>query len=266
MSYLVVENQMVYSIVVDEEGHFYKVANMGYQVGQRIDQVVRFDEMDLAPIPRKKGRRKGLIGIAAACAALVICLTAVLLSQPKAYASIHLETEAVQVRMDVEEDGEVMALAGQNDVGRQLVEGYDYEDRDAKEATCELLDRAMQQGLIPEGEKIVLRIDTQDDAWYERTMEELQAGVEEYLGRTGQHELEVGRQGQETITVPTPSPNAQEQPQRTSQPQVTDDDDDDDDNDDDDDDADDDDDDDNDDDDDDETGRNLGRSRAVGAR
>ena len=221
MKYLVVENQLSYSVVVDDEGHFYKVANLGYKVGQRIDEVVRFDEMRLETVASKKKRKGWYLGIAAVCAALVLTITIALFPQQKAYASVYLEMEDPQVRMDVEENGRVIRISGENEDGKRLIEGYLYEEKDLEQVTKDLLDRAIQEEMLQAGETILLQIRTDDDQWYEETMEQLKEGIQEHIGQAMQPEVEVSRQGQEAITVPTTTPASTQEPQKTSRPQPT---------------------------------------------
>ena len=49
MKYLVMESRPSYAVVLDEEGRFLKVANLGYQVGQRVDTVIGFQEETSSP-------------------------------------------------------------------------------------------------------------------------------------------------------------------------------------------------------------------------
>ena len=43
MSYLVMECRPVYAVVLDEQGRFVRVPNLGYEVGQRLDDVVMLE-------------------------------------------------------------------------------------------------------------------------------------------------------------------------------------------------------------------------------
>ena len=41
MKYLVMECHPGYAVVLDDEGRFWKVANMGYEVGETVDDVIK---------------------------------------------------------------------------------------------------------------------------------------------------------------------------------------------------------------------------------
>ena len=43
MSYLIMECAASYAVALDEEGRFVKVPNLGYEVGQRLDDVVMLE-------------------------------------------------------------------------------------------------------------------------------------------------------------------------------------------------------------------------------
>ena len=44
MRYLVMECGFSYAVVLDQQGRFLKVANLGYAVGQTVDSVIPFQE------------------------------------------------------------------------------------------------------------------------------------------------------------------------------------------------------------------------------
>ena len=47
MSYMVMERRQAYAIVLDDEGRFLKVANLGYEVGQRTDFIVGENDLQI---------------------------------------------------------------------------------------------------------------------------------------------------------------------------------------------------------------------------
>ena len=55
MKYIVMECHLSYAIVLDEEGHFFKVANRNYQVGQTVTNVI---EMQIPPPVSDPCKRK----------------------------------------------------------------------------------------------------------------------------------------------------------------------------------------------------------------
>ncbi len=53
MRYLVMECGLSYAVVLDSKGRFYKVSNLGYEVGQTLEQVV-LPNMSSGQVPLRK--------------------------------------------------------------------------------------------------------------------------------------------------------------------------------------------------------------------
>ena len=68
MKYLVMELHPAYAVLLDEQGRFLKAANLGYSVGQQVEQPVLLRSPRLLPV--NFAAIGGLAG-AAACACLV---------------------------------------------------------------------------------------------------------------------------------------------------------------------------------------------------
>ncbi len=75
MKYIVMECNLGYAVVLDREGRFLKVANMHYEVGQTVTEVIEMQ----APLPEsasaKKKINKWMYTLAAAAACLIIAFT-----------------------------------------------------------------------------------------------------------------------------------------------------------------------------------------------
>ena len=77
MSYLIMECAASYAVALDEEGRFVRVPNLGYEVGQEVDDVVIFDEGQLLAFEAQKARRtRRRVGLIAAAACLVVAVIA----------------------------------------------------------------------------------------------------------------------------------------------------------------------------------------------
>ena len=50
MTYLVMECHPAYAVVLDQAGRVIKVANMGYEVGQKVDYVIEQQHLSLIHI------------------------------------------------------------------------------------------------------------------------------------------------------------------------------------------------------------------------
>ena len=119
MKYMVLECHPGYAVVLDEEGSFLKVANRRYEVGQMVTDVVPMQ----VPPQKKRGRWISTLVAAAACLALVLGITLPGRAQP--YASVYVKINP-EVRIDVNKKDAVVGIAGVNQDGIDLIEGYDY--------------------------------------------------------------------------------------------------------------------------------------------
>lgn len=116
MKYMVMECHPGYAVVLDEEGHFRKVANLQYETGQIVTDII---EMQL---PQKKKGSRWMYSLAAMAACLVLVLTSVLQTDRTAYASVYIMINP-EVRMDVNRKDVVVGLEGANADGEALIKG-----------------------------------------------------------------------------------------------------------------------------------------------
>ena len=71
MKYLVIEVHPGYAVLLDSEGRFLRAANLGYQVGETVTEIVVMKEQSREPFFRN---RKLIGGIAAAACFCLVCL------------------------------------------------------------------------------------------------------------------------------------------------------------------------------------------------
>lgn len=165
MKYLVMECGLSYAIVLDEQGHFLKAANLNYQVGQELDQVVLLR-------PRRKARslrRAFSLTAAAAC----ICLLSMLVFQ---YVIFPVGTVRMTINPDVAMKVNrlhyVVGLEGLNQDGEELVQGVSYSWKRVEEVSDMLADRAVDMGYLSQGDEIRLSVESGDTGW-KTTAEEM---------------------------------------------------------------------------------------------
>lgn len=222
MKYLVMECSLSYAVVLDSEGRFLKVANLGYEVGQTVDSVVEF-------APPKPALRvwKRIIPLAAAAAcALVVTVAGGVLLTP--YGTVRMQINP-DVMMWVNRTSHVVRLEGLNEDGRQLIEGYSAFGKSMETVSDDLADRAIQQGYLEDGGSIALTVDSKHEEWKTATEETLILELEVHLD--GSVLVTAGKASAPSAT-PTPTPAPTPTPQPTAAPTsvpVEDDDDDDDD-------------------------------------
>ena len=122
MQYLVLETHPAYAVLLDEEGRFLKAANLHYTVGDRVTEIV-----ELQPVPNGNAGRwkKSLASLSALAACL--CLVFFGYYQPNfsPYGTLRLQINP-DVTLTLSENDRVVGLAGGNQDGWDLIEGYDY--------------------------------------------------------------------------------------------------------------------------------------------
>ena len=188
MKYMVMECHPSYAILLDKEGRFLIAANLRYEVGQEVTNPV------LMKKPSSSGFRlkRVLISSAAAIAACLLLLFGMNYyeSYMAPYSSIFL-TINPEVRMDLNRNGSVVGLAGTNDDGETLIEGYEWKGKDKVTIADELVDRAIEMGFLSEGGRVSFSIDTPDEAIFQEYGVELRSKVTEHLDGRITVEIEI---------------------------------------------------------------------------
>ena len=178
MKYMVMECHLSYAVVLDEEGHFLKVANRNYEVGQKVTDII---EMQVPQsVPQKKKTNKWMYSLAAMAACLVLMVTSVFQMGQMTYASVYM-TINPEVRIDVNRNDVVVGLDGINPDGNDLIAGYEYKKKDLDLVMDELVDRAIDMGYLHEGGQISLVLDADSDEWIIVHSDTLTTQLNEYL-------------------------------------------------------------------------------------
>lgn len=225
MSYLVMECHPGYAVLLDEEGRFFKAANLQYEVGQRV-----YDPVLMREEPQKQSHTIRWIG--GAVAAIAACLLLVFgigyyqnYLQP--YSSIYL-TINPEVQMDLNRQGTVVELTGTNEDGEKLLEGYDGKGKDKVTVADELIDRAIAMGFLSEGGQISFSIDSPDEAMFQEYGMQLRTQVEEYLDGRMTVMIEIvnyqngqGEEAPEEVSTTTPLVTTTPPATTTTPPQTT---------------------------------------------
>lgn len=181
MSYLVLESHLSYAVVLDENGRFLKVANLQYEVGQTLDQVI---EMELPPVQTGKNKRHLRTWAAmAACFCVAVLGAWQMVLAP--YGTVRMSINP-DVKMTVNRVGYVTELEGLNQDGRDLIRGVKTLGKQPKELSDELADRAVEMGYLQEGGRISLTVDSKDEKWKTATEELLVLELTVHLNDTVQ--------------------------------------------------------------------------------
>ena len=144
MMYLVMECHPAYAIVLDQAGRMIKVANMGYEAGQKVDHVI--------------ARRTQSVPLRFRLAPLMIaaCLCAAILGGGT-YGACFMTYGTVELRinpdvmMSVSYTDRVVGLEGLNEDGIRLIDQVSYKGKNSEEMTQLLVERAVEMGYLKDG-------------------------------------------------------------------------------------------------------------------
>ena len=135
-----------YAVVLDEEGRFLKAANLRYQVGDTV--------RDIVELRRPKEKRPALWKPLSGVAGLAACLCIVFFGyyQPNfvPYGALRIQINP-DVELTLSRTDRVLELEGLNEDGQVLIEGYDYGGKDREDVTEELVERAIDLGYLSGG-------------------------------------------------------------------------------------------------------------------
>ena len=179
MNYLVMEVHPAYAVVLDEEGRFLKTANLHYQVGDTVQDVVELRR----PQEKRPALWKPLSGVAGLAACL--CLVFFGYYQPNftPYGALRIQINP-DVELTLSRTDRVLELEGLNEDGQALIEGYDYHGKDREDVTGALVERAIDQGYLSGGETVSITLTSSDADWQAREEQEARDDLEERYGET----------------------------------------------------------------------------------
>ena len=223
MSYLVMETHPAYAVLLDEEGRFLKAANLSYQVGDTVQDIVELQP----PKAKSPALWKPLSGVAGLAACL--CLVFFGYYQPNytAYGTLRIQINP-DVEMTVSRTDRVLGLDGLNEDGEALIAGYAYQGKDRETAAGELVERAIDMGYLSDGETVSITVTSADADWQAREEQEAREDLEERYGQT--IVIQIGPLEEEPpateivipVTPPTPEPTPEPSPEPTAPPAVPD--------------------------------------------
>ena len=199
MKYMVMECHPGYAVVLDENGKFIKAANMHYEVGQIVTEIVEMASSEDKTLRSNKLRWIYSAALIAACFLLV--LIPFLFMSDTAVASVYM-TINPEVCLDVNENDVVIRLKSVNADGKILIKNYDYKNKKLDVVLEELVDLAIEKEFLGEGGKIKLSIETDDDQWADSYGNFLDSKIKEHLSGKIAVGIEVMDKKTDKIIVP----------------------------------------------------------------
>ena len=194
MKYLVMETHPAYAVVLDEEGRFLKAANLRYQVGDTVQNIVELR----VPKGKPSALRRSLAGLAGLAACFCLVFFGYYRPNFTAYGTLRIQINP-DVEMTVSRTDRVLDLEGLNADGEDLIEGYTYRGKDRETAAGELVERAIDMGYLSDGDTISITVSSADADWQAREEAQVRAQLEERYG-----EAIVIRLGSDPVPEVTP--------------------------------------------------------------
>lgn len=174
MTYLVMECHPSYAIVLDNEGRMIKAANLGYQEGQVVGEIIA-RQTPKAPI---------LFRLAPLAAAACLCLAVLGVGAYGAYGMPYGTVEVrinPDVKMSVSYMDRVVGLEGVNEDGKKLIDQVSYKGRDSEYMTGILVERAMEMGYLTEGGTVYVAASGGSERWKAKRADAIRTGLDTLL-------------------------------------------------------------------------------------
>ena len=185
--YLVMECHPGYAVVLDREGRFLRVANLGYTVGQLVDEVVEalppVQETETSVPPKRKVPPLVRWGLGAVAACLCLLLVGLGRFSQSLWGTVVLDMgPAAEIRVNHRE--QVMEILPLNDAGSALLAEYSARGK-ALDTVCEeLAALAARNGYWQEGDAASLTVESEDTQWKQRTETRLWEQLATYTDTT----------------------------------------------------------------------------------
>lgn len=193
MSYLVMEVHPAYAVVLDEEGRFLKAANLRYQVGDTVRDIVELRR----PREKRPALWKPLPGVVGLAACLCIVFFGYYQPNFVPYGALRIQINP-DVELTLSRTDRVLELEGLNADGQVLIAGYDYGGKDREDVTEELVERAIGLGYLSDGETVSITVTSADADWQAREEQAAREDLEERYGET--IVIQIGPASEEPVT------------------------------------------------------------------
>ncbi|WP_459129144.1 anti-sigma-I factor RsgI family protein [Guggenheimella bovis] len=178
MTYLVMENHLSYSVVLSESGQFLKVANRGYEVGQKVTDVIVMPSFEYEPTPRPKVSIKKWLWVPTL--ALIFTLVFVTLFYVQVnttYASVSL-TISPSVRLELNRFGDVIRIVAEDEEAKAFVADYEFHKKPVDDVVNDLIDLSLEKGYITSETKVEVVVKSSDQKINEDLTESITKNID----------------------------------------------------------------------------------------
>lgn len=212
MTYLILESRAAYCVALGEDGRCVKCANMRYEVGDRVENIIELK------IPEHRDSRRAL-RVVSLCAGLAACVCIAFFGwyRPNyaAYGTMRMSINP-DVELALSRTERVLDAEALNADGAALLDGMDFSGLDAAGAAEALVEKSIAGGYLTEGGQVTVSVDGGSEEWRRETEDGALTALEERYGTFAV--IRTPDDPVVTIPVATPSPTPTPTPTPTPAP------------------------------------------------
>ncbi|MBQ1339925.1 MAG: hypothetical protein IIY35_04790 [Ruminococcus sp.] len=187
MKYIVMECHKGYAVLMDEESRFVTAANLGYNVGDTIN-----DPVLMSSGSEDASRRK--IMITAKFVSIAACLTLLIGSGYLYYSSNYKTYSTViiseaDVKMSINKKGKVIKLESCNQRGEEIIKDYNAKGKDQLTAANEIIELGISKGYLSDGETVSLYVSDGETDKYDEISDDSDNNINKHNLKVSVHSM-----------------------------------------------------------------------------
>lgn len=210
MKYLILESRAAYCVALGEDGRCVKCANLRYEVGDRVEDVIELK------MPERRDNRR-VLRMASLCAGLAACVCIAFFGwyRPNyaAYGTLRMSINP-DVELTLSRTERVLDAEALNADGAALLDGMDFSGLDAAGAAEALVEKSIAGGYLTEGGQVTVSVDGGSEEWRRETEDGALTALEERYGTFAV----IRTPDDPVVTIPVPAPSPAPPPSPTPVP------------------------------------------------
>ena len=210
MTYLILESRAAYCVALGEDGRCVKCANMRYEVGDRVENIIELK------IPEHRDGRRAL-RVVSLCAGLAACVCIAFFGwyRPNyaAYGTMRMSINP-DVELTLSRTERVLDAEALNADGAALLDGMDFSGLDAAGAAEAMVEKSIAGGYLTEGGQVTVSVDGGSEEWRRETEDGALTALEERYGAFAV----IRTPDDPVVTIPVPAPSPAPPPSPTPVP------------------------------------------------
>jgi hypothetical protein len=174
LKYLVTECNKAYAVVLSDDGRFLKVANLNFNVGQKVDTVISMDGT------KKKANITFIRNIAVAAACFLIIIAAAF-QTVYPYGTVQI-TINPDIKLTVNRLNYVIDATPLNSDGEALLKDYKLGIAKVDTVLDRLADKAVKMGYLKNDGEITVTVSSHNKKWQTATEDRIIAELKVHIG------------------------------------------------------------------------------------